>query len=223
MQCPHCLENFHEDMTYQPVVSEESGKTWGVGSTTCPACNRAVILLGSFLHAVERSGASSPVPNPATFRLVYPRGVSRSPIPSEVPLEFAADYSEGCLVLPDSEKASAALSRRCLQHLLREKAGVTKSDLSKEIQQVLDSKQLPTHLAEDLDAIRQIGNFAAHPIKTTNTGEIVNVEPQEAEWLLSLLERLFDFYLVQPARSKARRDALNAKLQGIGKPPMKSP
>jgi hypothetical protein len=60
-------------------------------------------------------------------------------------------------------------------------------------------------------------------MKTTNTGEIVEVEPQEAEWLLSLLEQLFDFYFVQPARAQARRDALNAKLQAAGKPPMKSP
>jgi hypothetical protein len=93
---------------------------------------------------------------------------------------------------------------------------------AREIQQVLDSKQLPTHLADDLDAIRNIGNFAAHPLKGTSTGEIVDVEPQEAEWLLTVLEGLFDFYFVQPERAKTRRDALNAKLQNIGKPPMKA-
>ena len=124
--------------------------------------------------------------------------------------------------MADSEKASAALSRRCLQYLLREKAGIKKDDLAKEIQQVLDSKQLPTHLADDLDAIRNIGNFAAHPLKATNTGEIVDVEPQEAEWLLTVLEGLFDFYFVQPARAKARREGLNIKLQTLGKPPMKT-
>ena len=95
--------------------------------------------------------------------------------------------------------------------------------MANEIQQVLDSKQLPGHLAEDLDAIRNIGNFAAHPIKSTHTGEIVEVEPQEAEWLLNLLEGLFDFYFVQPARAKAKREALNAKLQAAGRPPMKRP
>jgi len=41
---------------------------------------------------------------------------------------------------------------------------------------------LPGHLAEDLDAIRNVGNFAAHPMKSTHTGDIVEVEPQEAEW-----------------------------------------
>jgi hypothetical protein len=152
---------------------------------------------------------------------VYPKGVSRAPLPSEVPAEFAKDYCEASLVLPDSEKASAALSRRCLQFLLREKASINQGNLANEIQQVLDSGQLPFYIADDLDAIRNIGNFAAHPLKTTNAGEIVEVEPQEAEWLLNLLEELFDFYFAQPMRAKAKRDALNAKLQSVSKPPMK--
>ena len=127
------------------------------------------------------------------------------------------------MVITDSEKASAALSRRCLQHLLRETASIKKGDLANEIQQILDTKQLPGHLADQLDAIRNIGNFAAHPIKSTSTGEIIDVEPHEAEWQLDLLEGLFDFYFVQPAKSRARQVALNAKLQSAGKPQMKKP
>ena len=222
MQCPHCLQHFHESWAYQHLAEDSDG-VWGIGITVCAACKRSVITLGEMLRMVPKSGASSLVPNPKSFRLVYPKSISRAPIPSEVPVEFSTDYREACLVLPDSEKASAALSRRCLQHLMRENAGIKKDDLAREIQQVLDSKQLPTHVADDLDAIRNIGNFAAHPLKATNTGEIVDVEPHEAEWLLNLLEQLFDFYFVQPARAKARRDALNTKLTGMGKPPMKTP
>jgi hypothetical protein len=217
MQCPHCLQHFHDSWTYKPI-GDDRDKLWGIGNTICPACRRIIITLGEAIQ--QPNGMFFLLGTPA---LVYPKGISRSPIPSEVPPEFATDYREACLVLPDSEKASAALSRRCLQYLLREKVGIKKGDLANEIQQVLDSKQLPGHLAEDLDAIRNIGNFAAHPIKATHTGEIVDVEPQEAEWLLNLLEGLFDFYFVQPARAKAKRDALNAKLQGAGKPSMKKP
>lgn len=138
-----------------------------------------------------------------------------------MPAEFTADYKEACLVLADSPKASAALSRRCLQHLLREKAKVKPSDLANEIQEVLDSHVLPSDVANDLDAVRNIGNFSAHPIKSTHTGEIVNVAPGEAEWTLNVLEELFDFYFVRPARSAAKRAALNTKLADAGKPPMK--
>jgi hypothetical protein len=38
---------------------------------------------------------------------------------------------------------------------------------------------------------------------------------------LILLENLFDFYFVRPAKLKSQRDALNQKLQAAGKPPMK--
>src|ERR1035438_8377188 len=133
MQCPHCLQHFHEDWNYVRVASDKDGN-WGIGTTICAACGRVVVNLGRLLQRVDRTGGVSWVPNPTTFNLVYPKGISRSPIPSEIPPEFATDYRQACLVLPDSEKASAALSRRCVQHLLREKAGVKKDDLAKEIQ-----------------------------------------------------------------------------------------
>ena len=96
-----------------------------------------------------------------------------------------------------------------------------KGDLANEIQQIIDSKSLPSHLSESIDAIRNIGNFAAHPVKSTSTGEIVDVEVGEAEWLLDVIEALFDFYFVQPAILKLKREALNIKLSEIGKPQMK--
>jgi hypothetical protein len=49
----------------------------------------------------------------------------------------------------------------------------------------------------NIDAIRNVGNFAAHPLKSTNTGLILDVEPSEAEW------------------------PLDKKLSEAGKPPMK--
>jgi Domain of unknown function (DUF4145) len=191
--------------------------------TTCAACQKIVLELGHGQIARNPQGRDVVVGVPVQMRIVHPKAVSRSLLPAEVPTEFTVDYSEACLVLPDSENASAALSRRCLQHLLREKSGAKKGDLTNEIQQVLDSGKLPTYLAEDLDAIRNIGNFAAHPVKATNSGAIVDVEPHEAEWLLNVLEGLFDFYFVQPARAQAKRAALNAKLRSMGKPPLKTP
>jgi hypothetical protein len=134
---------------------------------------------------------------------------------------YAADYYEACAVLTDSPKASAALSRRLLQHIIREKAGIRRKDLATEIQDLIDSGRLPTHLSEAIDAVRNIGNFAAHPIKSTNTGEIVDIEPGESEWLLDTIEGMFDFYFVQPALLTAKREALNKKLADAGKPAVK--
>ena len=81
---------------------------------------------------------------------------------------------------------------------------------------------LPSEIAANVDAIRHIGNFAAHPMKSKASGEIVEVEEGEAEWLLDVLEELFDFYYVGPAQAAARRDALNKKLASLGKPPLKT-
>ena len=69
-----------------------------------------------------------------------------------------------------------------------------------------------------LDQVRVIGNFSAHPLKDTNSGEIVDVEPGEAEWNLDVLDELFDFYYVKPAAIKAKTDQLNQKLTSAGKP-----
>ena len=73
-----------------------------------------------------------------------------------------------------------------------------------------------------MDAIRNIGNFAAHPLKDTSTGEIVEVEPGEAEWLIVVLDSLCDFAFVKPEELKRRKEALNKKLDSMGKRPMKN-
>ena len=145
----------------------------------------------------------------------------RPPLHALVPDEYRGEVDEAALVLDVSPKSSAALGRRCLQRLLREHLKIEKKDLSQEIDELLSSGGLPSYLASAVDAIRNIGNFAAHPLKYTNTGEIVEVEPGEAEWTLDVLEMLFDFYFIQPKGADAKKDALNQKLLALGKPPMK--
>ncbi len=208
MKCPHCLENFHEKWEIRYIDSDDEF-IWKERHCTCPACSKIVIELGK--QRSEYPGEE--------WRLVYPKGISRSPIPSEVDdVVLVSDYNEACSVLSDSPKASAALSRRCLQYTLREKARVKPSDLSSEIQEAIDSGKLPADLSESLDNVRVIGNFAAHPIKSKSSGEILGVETGEAEWNLDVVEDLMDFYFVRPARTKARKEALNPKLKEAGKP-----
>jgi hypothetical protein len=147
-------------------------------------------------------------------------GHARADAPPEVNDDMREDFNEAVAVLASSPKASAALSRRCLQNLLRSQ-GYDQHDLVKAIEALLASKSLPSSLAGNVDAIRNIGNFAAHPMKDTNSGAILPVEPHEAEWNLDVLEGLFDFYFVQPAKDQAKISALNAKLAAAGKPPIK--
>jgi hypothetical protein len=138
-----------------------------------------------------------------------------------VPKEYADDYYESQKVLHISPKSSAALSRRCLQKLLEEKAEIKKRDLSHQIQEVLDSNQLPSYLSKEIDSIRNIGNFASHPLKSTDTGQIIDVESGEAEWTLHVLKELMDFYIIRPIELQKKKEALNNKLDRYGKPRMK--
>lgn len=219
MKCPHCRVEIHAKEDRFAIGKDKDGG-WGLIRILCPACGRFILGLGD-CHLLERAPGDYEILMVHRWSLFRPKSSMRPPPPAEVPKELADDYTEACLVLTDSAKASAALSRRCLQHLLREAATVKHGDLFEEIQQVLDSGKLPTHIAESIDAVRNIGNFAAHPVKGKSTGEIVPVEPGEAEWNLDVLEALFDFYFVQPALLKKKRDALNKKLQDAGKKPMK--
>jgi hypothetical protein len=188
-------------------------------STPCPACRRHIIVARFNEAYVSHSEGGTGVRE--RDLVLYPRGTTRPPPPPEVPNPFAQDYKEACAVLADSPKASAALSRRCLQAILREKAGVKHSNLNNEIDEAM--RELPRYLSGAIDAVRNVGNFASHPMKSQSTGEVVEVEPGEAEWLLDVLEGLFAFYFVEPAALEEKRDALNSKLEDLGKPPLKEP
>jgi len=214
MKCPHCLVEIH-DGWHKNLIYNMPDTRWFIHHQICPSCKKIMLRLS------KQNTTAGVVTGQPESNLVYPKTYSRKMISDETLGNFASDYKEAYLVLADSPKASAALSRRCLQSLLREKAGVKPGNLSNEIQQVIDSKNLPSYLSDSIDAIRNIGNFAAHPNKSTNTGEIVDVEPGEADWTLEVLESLFDFYLVQPQKLQDKRDALNKKLKDSGKPDMK--
>jgi hypothetical protein len=191
-----------------------SGHRLFVDSAGCPAC-------GKVLLQVIAVGGPDDTDQPADIQL-WPDTFER-PVPPEVEGEapsVANDFREAVAVLPKSKKASAALARRCLQSVLVHKGQVKSKDLANQIDEVLP--HLPTSLADNVDAIRQVGNFAAHPLKSKSSGEIVEVEEGEAEWLLDVLEELFDFYYVAPAKAATKRTALNAKLASFGKPALKS-
>ena len=213
MKCPHCLVAFNEETTRAEIsIGEDQSSHWSIDSYLCPECKELSFYLNKKSKLLSIFSPRS--------ELIYPRSMVRR-IPKEVPPSVAEDFSEACRVLSDSPKASAALSRRCLQNLLRDAANTASKDLADQIQEVINSGKLPPHIAESIDAVRNIGNFGAHPLKSKNTGEILPVETGEAEWNLDVLEALFDFYYVQPSILKKKREALNAKLAEAGKPPMK--
>jgi hypothetical protein len=177
----------------------------------CPLCQEPLISVGFRRSGAARSG------RPAVESMVlWPRKArSDVNVSAHVPDEYAREYVEATLVLPISPKASAALSRRLLQRILREVANVKHGDLVDEITEV--RPKLPAEFAEDVDLVRNFGNIAAHPMKNKTTGEILDVEEHEAETCLLMIGHLFDFYFERPAAARARRDLHVAKLAAAGK------
>lgn len=207
--CPHCkTANRFEHVT------SSSGRNMGLNQLLCK---------NNHWYSLELCRCTNCSDVIIFFNdiMIFPLGATRPPCPEELENaneDIASDYKEACLVEQYSKKAAAALARRCLQNILHDQ-NIIKRDLNEEIDDAIT--KLPSHLSAAIDAIRTIGNFAAHPIKYQNTGEIVEVENGEAEWSLDVLEQLFDFYYVAPEKLKIKRDALNQKLQAVGKPNLK--
>jgi len=118
VKCPHCLVEFH-DQPMSIYTGQDVDGHWAVVSRSCPSCKKLIFMLqnGSHLRAggSQNVAAFPGLANQIRESLVRPRGSNRPPCPVDVPKEFAGDYEEACLVLPDSAKAAAALGRRCLQ------------------------------------------------------------------------------------------------------------
>ncbi len=211
MKCPHCLHAIKPGINTTDITSHNKN-LWKVENYVCPNCDKEVLVLERYEYIVNRYVLKD-------SRLIYPRGLQNQPIPSEVDdSAIISDYEEACLVLVDSPKSSAALTRRCLQYILREKMNTKSKDLNDQIQEVIDTNQLPGNLSEGLNTVRIIGNFAAHTQKSVSTGEIVDVEPHEAEWNLEVLYELMDYLFVRPANFQKKKDLLNQKLIQVGKP-----
>jgi len=223
MICGHCGIAFHHNIELSEMAQDDH-YVWSYDFETCPQCGNANISFYTRKKVIVHNPAGGTMPGLSDLALefIYPFHNARPPCPPEVPATLAKDYTQACNVLPISPEASAALSRRCFQGVFREK-GYQQRDLATQIQAVLDSNILPSQISSALHAARNIGNFAAHPMKSQHSGEILEVEPEEAQWNLEVLEALFDFYFVQPVVNQKRIDALNVKLVEAGKPPITTP
>ena len=221
MICPHCLKNIHveEAHNWDPTstaigtvmhnyVGHDGLRHCWVERAACPACEKFILTLVHSDALVDIKPlyiAYSLIPDEGDVERIriWPRSTGRPPAPPEVPDEFKTDYQEACLILADSPRASAALSRGCLQLILREKLGAKDEPLQKQVDWAITSAGLPSSIVDLLDVPRKVGNRAAHP-KLSKVGKIVPVEPWEAEWCLEVIEALFDYVFVLPAKTQER-------------------
>ncbi|MFA6546013.1 MAG: DUF4145 domain-containing protein [Limisphaerales bacterium] len=118
---------------------------------------------------------------------------------AEIPEVILQDYREACLIRDLSPKASATLSRRCLQGIIRDYWKVKTGRLVDEIKAIEEKIDSTTWQA--IDAIRKVGNIGAHMEKDIDL--IVEVDPSEAQLLIGLIELLLnDWYVARERRNE---------------------
>jgi hypothetical protein len=126
--------------------------------------------------------------------------------PGYIPKAILDDYREACLIKDLSPKASATLSRRCLQGMIRDFWSIKPGRLVDEIA-AIQHKVDP--LAWDaIEAVRKIGNIGAHMEKDIDV--IVEVDPNEADLLIELIETLVREWYINREERRARMGHLVA-------------
>lgn len=172
-----------------PHESKEKG-AFSITFLRCPSCDR--ISSKAIGTGPDTAGLNIPLLPPS----------SAIKFPEYIPQSIRADYEEAISILQLSPKASATLSRRCLQGMIRDFWGVRCSTLSQEINSL--KNKIPSNHWKAIDALRKIGNIGAHMEKDVNL--ILDITPEEAEKLLWLIEFLLRGWYVERHESNQLLD-----------------
>jgi hypothetical protein len=213
--CPYCQQNATITDEQQSVEEHDFNENNKDGYLrliskviVCPniECKEYSINVSLFKRKLIGGRVS-----PATGDLLYnwplkPQSSAKL-LPEYIPDAIANDYEEACLIRDLSPKASATLSRRCLQGIIRDFWGISKDRLVDEIAAIKDKVDSNTWLA--IDGIRKIGNIGAHMEKDIDL--IVDVDPQEAGLLITLIEFLLkDWYIARYEKQQNINAIINA-------------
>lgn len=140
-----------------------------------------------------------------------------APLSEHVPGSVREDYSEAYKIRELSPKASATLSRRALQGMIRDFWQVKGRTLADELSAIEDRCDADLYAA--MMALKSVGNIGAHPEKDISV--IVDIESGEAEQLLDLLVLLDEeWYLARAATAEriAALKLLGAEKKAAAKP-----
>lgn len=224
-QCPYCLhfQILAEDnlrTASGPLGSNRNKHGITVGRITSVECMnsacREICLWADFGEPLNNGlGIYPGILGEATLRYTL-RPTSRAkPQHAAVPAPLVQDYEEACAIIAASPKASATLSRRCLQGMIRDFCGISKATLHAEIKELKERveagtapRQVSEESIEAIDAVRQIGNIGAHFEKDINL--VIDVEPEEASALISLTELLFQEWYVARHERQVRLGKVKA-------------
>lgn len=167
-----------------------------------PSCQNMSLKVDLHLYGPNKQHSWGSMGLLATWRLV-PQSAAKA-FPEYVPEQIRGDYEEACKIVGLSPRASASMSRRCIQGMIRDFFDVTdKSTLYQEIQAIEEKVEPQTWKA--IDSVRGMSNIGAHMEKDVDL--IIEVDPGEAEQLIWLIELLMkDWYINSHDREERLKD-----------------
>ena len=213
MKCPHCgtaMRLWTDSCEISTEHEREGDPIASVEIRFCPECNEPIIDLEIGVITGFYQGGG-PEWKARSKERIFPVYASIQKLEGTIPQKYADQYYESYRVLPISPKASATLSRYLLQMVLHEELGITKRNLEEEIKELEKKEIVSAALVKMLQVFRKIANFGAHPKKSTNSNEIVEIEKGEAEIMLDLLQELFDCIFVKPKQQEAFLERIKEK------------
>lgn len=206
MKCPHCGTVVHiqwEEVSFPAAHSEEFYKSDGysIQHGFCPACCKLIVQLqhGKSLGWNENGCWVDQIDEE---QIIFPRHSTSRKLNRFIPEKYALLFRESEEVNSISPRASATLSRYLLQMLLHEELHIQKRTLEEELKELEKMNNIPSKLVTMLQVMRRVANFGAHPKKSTNSNEILEVEIGESSVMLDLLEELFDYIFVKPKQQE---------------------
>ncbi len=210
--CPYCTkatliteQSYSSDVHFFEKDNKDKHLALITTVTVCPNPKCKEYEVRAFLHkAYWESGNQKIYRDTRLLEWRLRPQSSEKPLPDYVPRTLVQDYHEACLIRDLSPKASATLSRRCLQGMIRDFWDIRKGRLVDEIQALLDKVDSTTWAAIDSD--RKLGNIGAHFESDINT--IVDIEPNEAELLIGLIENLLQDWYITRHEKEARMNSL---------------
>jgi hypothetical protein len=158
---------------------------------------------------------------------IRPRFGSR-PLPKEVEEPFRTDYAEAAALLDVSPRMAAVLARRIVGDLLKKYANAKHWSLAARIRSFVAESGHPSGLTSNLEHLREIADFGAHTQEVElerEDGElevlIIDADRVDAEWTLDLIDRMFDYFIVQPARDEAMKSKWDDHISKTGRKPLR--
>ena len=229
-ECPYCnahqtvVSAKHYHTTFGLGVSGPNGQSNALELTSIgcanPICERVTVFIKIGKDVAEQGYRISNDPKNINFnQRILPLGSSKIQ-PDYIPEPIRNDYYEACLIRDLSPKASATLTRRCLQGMIRDFCGISKNRLIDEIfalRTAVDDgsadRSVSIETIDAIDHVRKIGNIGAHMEKDINV--IIDVDPNEAQMLIELVELLFEEWYA--ARFKRAQKLARIELLSVAK------